>query len=225
MCVRPGGRGRSETGRADAPYLCREEHVVRAVADGRSAIDEVRRERPDLLVLDVMMPGVDGLDVCRALRREHDLPVLMVSARASTSPASSSGSAPVAGTGMTDASTAPVTTIPAGRERTRPHQAAISQSLPRRTPRARGETAHLWPAGAPQRTPAELDGTHAGEPVSPPRDDDRLHDESSHQPFTAEWNFRLHQPRQSTFEINRPREPVEIRRWACRSRRRALAGH
>ncbi|WP_346433915.1 response regulator [Nonomuraea composti] len=65
---------------------------MRAVADGRSAIDEVRRERPDLLVLDVMMPGVDGLDVCRALRREYDLPVLMVSARASTSPASFSGS-------------------------------------------------------------------------------------------------------------------------------------
>jgi DNA-binding response OmpR family regulator len=52
------------------------------VADGRSAIDEVRRNRPDLLVLDVMMPGVDGLDVCRVLRREYDLPVLMVTARA-----------------------------------------------------------------------------------------------------------------------------------------------
>ena len=63
-------------------YLCREEHTVRVVADGRSAIDEVRRERPDLLVLDVMMPGVDGLDVCRVLRREYDLPVLMVTARA-----------------------------------------------------------------------------------------------------------------------------------------------
>ena len=63
-------------------YLCREEHTVRVVADGRSAIDEVRRERPDLLVLDVMMPGVDGMDVCRVLRREYDLPVLMVTARA-----------------------------------------------------------------------------------------------------------------------------------------------
>ena len=63
-------------------YLCREEHTVRVVADGRSAIDEVRRRRPDLLVLDVMMPGVDGLDVCRVLRREYDLPVLMVTARA-----------------------------------------------------------------------------------------------------------------------------------------------
>jgi DNA-binding response OmpR family regulator len=64
-------------------YLRREEHTVRVVGDGRSAIDEVRRSRPDLLVLDVMMPGVDGLDVCRIVRREYDLPVLMVTARAS----------------------------------------------------------------------------------------------------------------------------------------------
>jgi DNA-binding response OmpR family regulator len=63
-------------------YLCREDHTVQVVADGRSAIDEVRRDRPDLLVLDVMMPRLDGLDVCRVLRREYDLPVLMVTARA-----------------------------------------------------------------------------------------------------------------------------------------------
>jgi CheY-like chemotaxis protein len=63
-------------------YLVREEHTVRIVTDGRAAIDEVRRTRPDLLVLDVMMPGMGGLDVCRVLRRDHDLPVLMVTARA-----------------------------------------------------------------------------------------------------------------------------------------------
>ncbi|MFD0205407.1 MULTISPECIES: response regulator transcription factor [Saccharothrix] len=62
-------------------YLVREEHSVLVVADGRAAIDEVRRTRPDLLVLDVMMPKVDGMDVCRVLRREYDLPVLMVTAR------------------------------------------------------------------------------------------------------------------------------------------------
>lgn len=64
-------------------YLVREDHTVRVVADGRAAVDEVRRDRPDLLVLDVMMPGMDGLDVCRTLRRDFDLPVLMVTARAS----------------------------------------------------------------------------------------------------------------------------------------------
>lgn len=63
-------------------YLRREDHTVQVVGDGRSAIDEVRWNSPDLLVLDVMMPGLDGLDVCRALRREYDLPVLMATARA-----------------------------------------------------------------------------------------------------------------------------------------------
>ncbi|MGC4944506.1 response regulator [Kribbella sp. DT2] len=62
-------------------YLEREHHQVVVVGDGRSALEEVRRLQPDLLVLDVMLPGVDGLDVCRILRRESDLPVLMLTAR------------------------------------------------------------------------------------------------------------------------------------------------
>jgi DNA-binding response OmpR family regulator len=62
-------------------YLEREQHTVVVVGDGRAALDEVRRRVPDLLVLDVMLPVVDGLDVCRILRRESDLPVLMLTAR------------------------------------------------------------------------------------------------------------------------------------------------
>ena len=62
-------------------YLERENHSVVVVHDGRSALEEVRRRQPDLLVLDVMLPGVDGLDVCRILRRESDIPVLMLTAR------------------------------------------------------------------------------------------------------------------------------------------------
>lgn len=62
-------------------YLEREGHSALVVHDGRAAIDEVRRRQPDLLVLDVMMPFVDGLDVCRVLRRECDVPVLMLTAR------------------------------------------------------------------------------------------------------------------------------------------------
>ncbi|MFK3982850.1 response regulator transcription factor [Micromonospora sp. NPDC050397] len=62
-------------------YLEREGHSVVVVGDGRAALDEVRRQPPELLVLDVMMPTVDGLDVCRILRRESDLPVLMLTAR------------------------------------------------------------------------------------------------------------------------------------------------
>ncbi|PZG17187.1 response regulator transcription factor [Nonomuraea aridisoli] len=62
-------------------YLEREGHDVVAVHDGREALDSVRRRAPDLLVLDVMMPRVDGLDVCRVLRAESDIPVLMLTAR------------------------------------------------------------------------------------------------------------------------------------------------
>ena len=62
-------------------YLERERHTVVVVPDGAAALDLVRRQPPDLLVLDVMLPGMDGLAVCRALRAESDLPVLMLTAR------------------------------------------------------------------------------------------------------------------------------------------------
>lgn len=62
-------------------YLEREGHGVLVVHDGRSAIDEARRADPDLVLLDVMMPKADGLDVCRVLRAESDVPILMLTAR------------------------------------------------------------------------------------------------------------------------------------------------
>jgi two-component system, OmpR family, alkaline phosphatase synthesis response regulator PhoP len=62
-------------------YLEHEGHRVSVVHDGRAALDEIRHRPPDLLVLDVMMPRVDGLDVCRILRRDSEVPVLMVTAR------------------------------------------------------------------------------------------------------------------------------------------------
>ncbi|MEC3982342.1 response regulator transcription factor [Amycolatopsis sp. H20-H5] len=62
-------------------YLEREGHSVVVVSDGRAALDEVRRVPPDLLVLDVMLPVLDGLAVCRTLRQESGLPVLMLTAR------------------------------------------------------------------------------------------------------------------------------------------------
>jgi DNA-binding response OmpR family regulator len=64
-------------------YLERERHQVVVVHDGLAAIEEVRRRRPDLVVLDVMLPTVDGLDVCRILRRESTIAVLMLTARVS----------------------------------------------------------------------------------------------------------------------------------------------
>jgi DNA-binding response OmpR family regulator len=63
-------------------YLVAEGYEPTVVTDGRAAIDAARRDRPDLLILDVMMPRVDGLDVCRVLRAESDLPILMLTARA-----------------------------------------------------------------------------------------------------------------------------------------------
>ncbi|WP_328665813.1 response regulator transcription factor [Streptomyces sp. NBC_00322] len=62
-------------------YLEHEGHTAVVVHDGRAAIDQARRRPPDLLVLDVMMPVVDGLQVCRTLRRESDLPILVLTAR------------------------------------------------------------------------------------------------------------------------------------------------
>lgn len=62
-------------------YLEREGHSVLVVGDGRSALDRCRAYRPDLIVLDVMMPAIDGLDVCRILRAESDVPILLLTAR------------------------------------------------------------------------------------------------------------------------------------------------
>ncbi|MFG2919245.1 response regulator transcription factor [Kitasatospora sp. NPDC048298] len=62
-------------------YLEREGHRVVVVHDGRAALEQARNGPTQLLVLDVMMPVMDGLDVCRALRAESAVPVLMLTAR------------------------------------------------------------------------------------------------------------------------------------------------
>ena len=62
-------------------YLEREGHSVVVAHDGRSALDQARQKRPDLVILDVMMPRVDGFDVCRVLRAESSVPIIMVTAR------------------------------------------------------------------------------------------------------------------------------------------------
>jgi DNA-binding response OmpR family regulator len=64
-------------------YLEREGHQVLTVGDGRAALEQARARRPDLIVLDVMMPIVDGLDVCRILRAESNVAILLVTARSS----------------------------------------------------------------------------------------------------------------------------------------------
>ncbi len=54
---------------------------VQAAYDGQSGLSLARTYKPDLIVLDLMLPGMDGLDVCRALRRDSDVPVIMLTAR------------------------------------------------------------------------------------------------------------------------------------------------
>lgn len=55
--------------------------TVEAVGDGRSAIDSARGLKPDLIVLDLMLPEIDGFEVCRILRKEMNTPILMLTAR------------------------------------------------------------------------------------------------------------------------------------------------
>ena len=62
--------------------LEREGYRVLTASDGEKAINLARAERPDLMVLDLMLPAVDGLEVCRILRREMSVPILMLTARA-----------------------------------------------------------------------------------------------------------------------------------------------
>jgi two-component system alkaline phosphatase synthesis response regulator PhoP len=62
-------------------YLERVGFQVLAAADGKTALAMARHERPDLVVLDLNLPQIDGLDVCRALRRESDVPIIMLTAR------------------------------------------------------------------------------------------------------------------------------------------------
>jgi two-component system, OmpR family, response regulator MtrA len=56
-------------------------YCVRAEATGEAALDSVGESAADVVVLDVMMPGLDGFDVCRLLRRTSDVPVIMLTAR------------------------------------------------------------------------------------------------------------------------------------------------
>jgi two-component system alkaline phosphatase synthesis response regulator PhoP len=62
-------------------YLERAGFGVLAAYDGEEALRLTRRDQPDLIVLDLMLPGVDGLDVCRRLRQESGVPIIMLTAR------------------------------------------------------------------------------------------------------------------------------------------------
>lgn len=62
--------------------LAAEGYQILTAEDGLSALEVAREEKPDLVILDIMLPGLDGLEVCRILRRETSVPILILTARA-----------------------------------------------------------------------------------------------------------------------------------------------
>jgi DNA-binding response OmpR family regulator len=66
-------------------YLRRDGHDVAEAADGNAALDLLDADPPDLVVLDMMLPGVNGLDILRRVRATSDIPVIMLTARAEES--------------------------------------------------------------------------------------------------------------------------------------------
>ncbi|MDD5189823.1 MAG: response regulator transcription factor [Dehalococcoidales bacterium] len=61
--------------------LTKEGYEALTAADGALALEIARREKPDLMILDVMLPEIDGFEVCRILRKETDMPIIMLTAR------------------------------------------------------------------------------------------------------------------------------------------------
>jgi DNA-binding response OmpR family regulator len=64
-----------------AEALAEEGLAVTTAADGPSALERFRADRPDVVVLDLMLPGMSGIDVCRVIRAESDVPILILTAR------------------------------------------------------------------------------------------------------------------------------------------------
>jgi two-component system alkaline phosphatase synthesis response regulator PhoP len=62
-------------------YLKNAGYTVRAVANGSDALAQVEAEQPALIVLDLMLPDMDGIEVCRRIRQRRDIPILMLTAR------------------------------------------------------------------------------------------------------------------------------------------------
>jgi DNA-binding response OmpR family regulator len=73
----------AELAGAIAARLRSDGHVVDVAADGPSAVRLVKAARPDAVVLDLMLPGFDGLEVCRQIQRDRPVPVIMLTARGS----------------------------------------------------------------------------------------------------------------------------------------------
>ena len=62
-------------------YLRQDGHNVLSATDGITGLSLAREAQPDLIVLDLMLPGMDGFEICRTLRQESDVPIVMLTAR------------------------------------------------------------------------------------------------------------------------------------------------
>ena len=65
-------------------YLEKEGYATKIVNDGMSAVDTFKAETPDLVLLDIMLPGLDGWQVCREIRKFSDKPIIMLTAKGET---------------------------------------------------------------------------------------------------------------------------------------------
>lgn len=61
--------------------LLRQGYDVLTAVNGRHALEQIHQSKPDLIILDVMLPGIDGFEVCRLIRKEYSVPILMLTAR------------------------------------------------------------------------------------------------------------------------------------------------
>src|SRR4030081_3755071 len=62
-------------------YLSREGYQIEGVADGSQALARFGQVKPDLVILDIMLPGVDGLTICKEIRKQSQVPIIMLTAR------------------------------------------------------------------------------------------------------------------------------------------------
>ncbi|MBF8982446.1 response regulator transcription factor [Lutibacter sp. B2] len=76
----------------DDPYICelitlylkKEGYQVSCVYNGAEAIDKLKEQKPELVILDIMLPGMDGWQVCREIKKISDVPIIMLSAKGDT---------------------------------------------------------------------------------------------------------------------------------------------
>ena len=65
-------------------YLIRDGYDTREVHDGKSAVEEFKSYNPDLIMLDIMLPAMDGYEVCKEIRKTSNVPIIMLTAKGDT---------------------------------------------------------------------------------------------------------------------------------------------